>query len=263
MNQNNISVFTILFCKFGYYNIRQTQTCLMNKLIIILSCFCSTVSLGQNGFFLAPEIGAGITGTRTNLYTINPFLIYSVNPTKKIFSYTTGLLLGYGYKNWEISGGAYFLKSGYSERYSAGDFVGYNIKVTESDYHFAVPLILSYKFKFCSHFFLTAGAGAAFSYNCFATVKETDQIAGSNIASTTKKNLLHGSGFDEKYNRTSILGLVQAQIGYKLNDRLSVIAGPEVQYMLTSLLKNTNNYQYNYTYTFNTGIRWNLRKASR
>ena len=118
--------------------------------------------------------------------------------------------------------------------------------------HFSVPLNVAYKIKLSRHFFISPGIGVSCSYNSSARERETDQ--SGTFVENSSNHELSATEFNDKYNRMSLWAGARVYGGYAVNRRLSVIAGPEVQYMVSSLLKNTESYQRNIAGTFNAGV---------
>src|ERR1017187_7545274 len=94
----------------------------MKKLILIACLFCGLNTSAQNGFFLQPEIGVGISNTNAKFSTMNIPGTYSWPPTS-IFTYDCQLGVGYNFSHWAISSGVYYLRSGYKWHYTGGDFI--------------------------------------------------------------------------------------------------------------------------------------------
>ena len=224
----------------------------MKKTFLFALCFSAGTAFAQNGFFLQPEIGAGYTNAHANIPEARyPQEYYT---TKSYFTYNFQLGAGYHFNNWTISSGAGFLRSGYVGHYvSSIGVIQTDIKTTKYGYQVIVPITIAYQFNINKRFFITPGIGGAVSYNC-----SEKEIIKSKYWDVAEHKSITGHSFDSMYHRISMWGIVQARVGYKINNRLNIIAGPEVQYMLTSILKDKNGYQRNYVYTFNAGIMWNL-----
>ena len=231
----------------------------MKKSIFLLFASFSTVAFAQNGLFLQPEVGYGIANVTPKTQISGNGFIYQVDPAKNISSFSGGLLLGYRFNHLEWSTGATFLRSGYSESYTSGDFVLMHNTSVENFYHFAIPLNVGYCVNLTKHLFIQPGIGVSASYN-YAVHEQTTESTGSS-SYTTSRNLTN-TEFNNLYNRFSIWGTAHVHVCYKFNSRINIIAGPETQFM-TGSVKQSGNFtsdQKNYVYTFNAGLTWKLYK---
>jgi len=230
-------------------------------LLLFTSCGC----FAQNVFFAEPGIGLGLANVRAS----NPPDIYPLaygttgwgNHTKSVFSYNPSLLIGYKHSKWSLSLGVSYLRTGYidDQMYfvSFGSNEPYN-KMTEYYYHVIVPVIFSEQFKLGKHFFISPGFGFALSYNTSATEKYRGMYAF-----TSSPVPLTNDEFNQTYFRVVGWEILRVQMGYKLNDRLNIIAGPEYQFMLSSFIKDNDNYEINRAYTIKMGITWMLKKIKK
>ena len=124
-------------------------------------------------------------------------------------------------------------------------------------YHIMVPVTAGYNFALGSHFYCNPAIGGEFVYNTSARIIRGNYYP--TIETVEPDHTLTNSEFNNNYKRTGFWGLARVQFGYKANDRLSIIAGPEVQTMFTSILKDNNNSQKSTNYTFSAGISWMLK----
>jgi hypothetical protein len=146
--------------------------------------------------------------------------------------------IGYTHHAWVLTSGLSLLRSGYKELYYSGD-IPPGLKITEGVHfgHILLPLTLGYKKGLNDRWSLTPAIGAAASYN-FSFIGDKYQY--------------------NEYKRTSAWAVANVVAGYKVNKHTTLTAGPEAQYMLTSLWGNTSinrkNTQNNYTILLNAGI---------
>ncbi len=232
----------------------------MKKLIIALLLGSSMPAFAQNGFYLQPEAGLGFTNSQVKLNEAGMWQ-YGAGPSKGFSTYNGRIGIGYQYNNWQFSTGIDFLRTGYSINYYTGDFISVLNNDTHIDYSFALPLKVGYQIHCCKHFFITPSAGVDVAYNYSERFTEDALYALNNGPVRTQDKLLKGSELAKNDNLLGLWGNAQLRIGYKVNTRLNVIAGPEVQYMLTSMTNGSLPSQRNYCYSFNAGITWKLKKT--
>ncbi len=239
-------------------------TCMKATLLCILA-FISTTCLAQNGFFLEPGIGLGFSNVKASgppdeyPFSYGPTGWYT--KTKSIFTYNPSLLIGYKHRGWSLTTGISYLRTGYTDDQMFFLTLGTNEPndvMTEYYYHVIIPLIFSEQFKLDKHFFIKAGFGFALSYNTSAAEKFTETgiyyYGGAGI-----KQPLTKDEFDQTYFRVVGWEILRLHLGYKVNDQLSFVAGPEYQFMLSSFVKNNDNYLINRAYTFKLGATWSLK----
>ena len=238
----------------------------MKRVLLCCLCFVSISAFAQNGFFLEPGIGLGVTNVRTSSppdpYPFQYGAVGWYNRTNVIFSYNPSLLIGYKHKGWTLTTGISFLKTGYKEDQLYFIDLGTNEpndKITEFYYHIMVPLIFSEQFNIGKHFFIRPGFGFALSYNTTA-IEKVEETGVYYYAGAGKNQPLTRDEFDKVYFRFIGWEILRLQAGYKVNDRLNIIAGPEYQFMLSSFLKDNDNYELNRAGTFKMGITWSLKR---
>lgn len=239
----------------------------MKKIMLAILFLWSVTAFAQRGFFLCPEIGIGIANTKAqhppNTFGF-PYGLTWQQPTKNVFTYNPSVLAGYQLEHWRITAGISFLKTGYKEDTTVGGGAGVSafwFKETQYYYHLMIPIVFAYECHIGDHFSFTPGVGGAFTYNTSSVIR-TDMY-NLQWGDPYKNFKLTDDLFKSNYNRTGYWGIVQAQFGYKVNGRLNIVAGPEVQYMLTSILKDNSNSQINYAYTFKAGIIWNVKRPAK
>lgn len=232
----------------------------MKKVLFVALCACGFTSFAQDGFFLQPEIGIGAANAhvRSPSYGYNT---YNSSEPKSFTTYTGQIGVGYQHNNWSINTGVGLLKSGYKWNYLGGDFVTTYVTESHIDYHISVPLTVAYQVNISKLFFITPAVGGAVSYNYAERYTYGEGVYRNQPQQVTSR-LLQGSELAKQDHTTSVWGILQVRAGYKLNDRLSIVAGPEGQFMTGSILKDNNNYQKNYAYTFNAGAIWHLGKGA-
>lgn len=226
----------------------------MKKICPLLFFLLPFASWAQSGFFLQPEGGMGMTNAAVKMDDYIAYYKYDIQKPHSYFTYTAGLGVGYMEDKWVVNSGIYYIRSGYISRFDEGDFVLEHVTQKNILYSIAVPVTVGYRLAMCRQFFLIPSIGAMASYNFSAWTHTTTNFGSGD-------SRLNGSSFDKAYNSVSVWGVAQVLGGYSVTPRLSVIAGPQFQYMLTSVLKDAYNKQHDYVCTFNFGVRWNLKKT--
>jgi Outer membrane protein beta-barrel domain len=238
----------------------------MKKIFLLVLSLSAGATFAQNGFFVQPEAGAGISNTVVKYpydYTRYPWGVTWNTPAKNVSTFDVQILAGYKFGHWTLTTGITFLKTGFrvdTVEAGIGGFAAIWYRQDQYAYHLSVPLKIAYQCNIGSHFFIAPGIGAGVSYNYSIEIKKT--ALSSAFENSSGTHTLTRTEFSNNDKRTSLWGTAQVQLGYKLNKRLNVIAGPEAQYMLTSILKDKNNNQKNHAYTFNAGVTWHLKKKS-
>lgn len=224
----------------------------MKKIILAVFCFSGFVSWAQNGFYLQPQAGIGNSGVlaHDNL----KLGTYENIGSNSVSVYNLELGIGYRLNHWEISSGIFFLRSGYYEHTLSGYSFLIDTKTTQYYDHIALPVMASYRFRFGKRFSFAPGFGYEISYN-YSDDKTIDQDG------VVTKQMLTGEAFTSQYHGTSLWAIVRLGFGYKLNNRINIVAGPELHDMLSSMLPEGYNaaaYQYSRILSLNAGITWSF-----
>ena len=239
----------------------------MKKLLIALLLGSSLPSFAQNGFYLTPEAGVGYTNAQVT--PKRDYLNgYGQNKTTGFVTYNARIGVGYQFNNWQLSSGVEFMRTGYSINF-IGDYwnVGYyggpervHMNETRVDRTIALLLKAGYQINMSKHLFITPVAGLAVAYNYSERINQQSNDLTFGGYDYKNDYLLEGAALHSNQNLLSLWGNAQLHVGYKVNNKLSIIAGPEVQYMLTSMTNGNLPSQRNYCYSFNAGITWHLGK---
>ena len=239
-----------------------------HTLLLTFFCYSLTVS-AQSGVFIEPGIGLGATNVkasgRPDYYPFSYGTSKWMDHPYPVFSYNPSLLIGYKQTKWSLTTGICFLKTGYANDkvllYTPGGTAS-NGKITEYYHHVVVPLIFSEQFKLGKHCFIRPGFGFALSYNTAAVEKfrevNTPSYSSYRYPESNTKIRLTDNDFDRTYFRVVGWEILRLQMGYVINERLSFIAGPEYQFMLSSFIKDNHNYEINRALTLKMGISWML-----
>jgi hypothetical protein len=233
----------------------------MKKTFVFIASFFSISCFAQDGFFLQPEVGTGTACIHSGPVSRYPGMWEYPGALSNIPAFNAGLSAGYKMHKIGLTAGVEYLTSGYSRDYIGGDLILVRGRETEVYTHIAVPVTVSYKLAIGNRLFVLPGVGVAYSYNISSTITNAFDVGPFHETSRRKNT---GSDFTEMYDRSSVWGVAYLKVGYAFNDKLSIIAGPAGQYMLGSIWKGypADYTQRNYTYTFNVGAIWNLKKEA-
>ena len=236
----------------------------MKQVIVVLICFGSLCAHAQTGLFLQSEVGAGTSTAKikspTDIATY-PWGLTWQTRVKTIVAYSPKLLVGYQYHHWRLTTGIAFTKTGYTVDTAIGGlagFAGLYFKETQFFYHLQLPLYIGYTLNLGQHFFCDPEIGGGLSYNFASKIEKTNY---NMLEAQSLNRGLTQSEFSKFYNPVSYWGMGRVQFGYKASERLSIVAGPEVEVMLSSMLKDKANSQKSINYTFNAGIIWHCNKT--
>jgi hypothetical protein len=228
--------------------------------LITLLCF-STQIFAQNGFYLQPSFGAGISNSN---YT--DALYYGSK--ENIFTYCFNANVAYHFRHWQFTTGIAYLKTGY--KVTGDDIAGASITGFNSQFptignyevfysHLLLPFKAGYSLNLGKKMSIIPYAGLEASYNLNRLYKITSP---AQAAATRTDDMKY---FNIYYNAVSVFGIAGGNLSYKLRPGLSLLCGIEAQYMLTSLVKkkygNGDSY-LDHAITFNTGISVALSKKA-
>jgi hypothetical protein len=233
----------------------------MKKIIFSAAAAILAVpALAQNGFYLSPSIGAGTGNTKQDFFSTDP----NGNTIKRgsALSYSGNLNIGYKLNHWRLEAGIQYSTSGfkYDNLVFGNNFPDTTPQgsVTIRYQHLAVPIKVGYEIRLGNKFNLVPFAGIITSYNLGATSINDIRGEAKKTYTWTKEQ------FDYDNHRITVWGTAALRAEYKLSNRISVFAGPSVQYMISNLLKSPysnpvyNASQRNYTINFDLGVKINL-----
>ncbi|WP_118975851.1 outer membrane beta-barrel protein [Taibaiella koreensis] len=227
-------------------------------LVLLLACPFATTLHAQNGLYLAPSIGAGLSNANRSVLTGSGEMTMG-NAKGPVFSQTAQLGIGYQYKHWRFQSGIQYFQGGYKTDdpifRPATDNPAMPVSLKD-EYRFVVhqvgiPLQVGYAIALSPRLTLVpyAGITTAFAFAGNARL--------SNGAGTTGGGL-EGIAVND-YGRFTLWGQAGLQLEYKLNNRISLTGGPSVQYRLAGTgNRDAKNY---YNLNFNLGAKINLGKA--
>jgi len=206
----------------------------MKKLLLIFLLLNSILSYSQEGAFLEPSIGLGITSKKDD---------YPHEDNQNITSYNTQLLLGRRKNNWIFNIGLSFFRTGYST-YSPRliDPLFVNLPYVVVISNVAIPVKLGYELHISKKFSVVPSLGSGFTITT-KMVSTNEEIPGG------------GTALSAHINTSGLFFNAQTYVRYQLNSRFAFIAGPAFQYIPTRL--NVDNFSQDYyTLTFNAGLQY-------
>ena len=228
----------------------------MKNIILLFMLGGCTAANAQNGIYLAPSLGIGQTNVKSNI----------VNAPISIRHYGGKLGIGYPKNKWRLESGLRYFTTGYKTRtyYLFDNNMYFPTIWNQPDLfdiltyrHLEVPLKIGYEVKLAHRLFFVPMIGISTSYNMGAR----DQVESS--GRITQDGELTASEFDSRYQRYSAWVNLALNLEYKVSKRTNVVAAFQGDYMFTSLLKPHVYYnqstQNNYAYSFNLGVKWNIR----
>lgn len=228
---------------------------------LLITGMFSVSAYAQNGFYLAPSTGAGISNATKSVYALGVDGYASFNHKSAIFSNNIQFGIGYQYKNWRFQTGIQYFKSGYKidELVFGTDFNPTYKSISGSgSYKVAInqvgiPLQVGYAIPLSSKLSLVPYVGVLSSFTFSGNYQFNEPGKFTN-------NELSGAALND-YGRFTFWGLAGAQLEYKLSDKVFIFGGPSVQYKLGST--SNNNQQNFYNLNFNLGLKFNLNKKGK
>ena len=219
---------------------------------MLVFCFSGFVSAAQNGFYLQPEIGIG----SSNVSAHDNMVLGRYENEGRNSVWVTDCEVGIGYRigHLEISSGIFFLQSGFNEHTLSGYMYQLDTKTKQYYNHITLPIIADFRIRLGKRFSIAPGIGYEISHN-YSDNKTTDQDG------VVTKQKLTGAAFTNLYQVTSAWWIIRLGAGYKLNKRLSIVAGIELHDMLTSMIAEGYNpaaFQYSVILSLNAGLTWSF-----
>ncbi len=205
----------------------------MKKKIFLLGLgMCALQAFAQQGFYVAPSVGVGMSNASHDFYK----MVSGGGQIKPsaVLNYNAQLSVGYGFGRWRVESGIQYATTGFIYKGLIMDTPpGDIISGTEETryYHLSVPLRVGYTLPLGSRRSLSPMAGALVSFNTGARTIVDFPVFRESDTKWTSDN------FKTQKQGTSVWGNVSLQAGFRLNGRVTVFAGPGLQYMLTNFLK--------------------------
>lgn len=219
----------------------------------------SSPAFAQDGFYLSPSAGAGISNSGTSVYSTTANGYNVIMDKTPVPSYNMQIGVGYQYKKWRFQSGIQYFRSGFKigalrfneHFYSFEPAVltgsgSYNISISQ----IGIPLQVGYAIPLSNKLSLVPYVGLLSSFT-FAGSSRHDEYK------ETSKRSLSGAELNG-YGRFTVWGLTGVQLEYKMNNKVSIFGGPSLQYRLGTTGNNTEGSFYNLN--FNLGMKIELGK---
>lgn len=226
--------------------------------VLFTACLLTAATtFAQNGFYLAPSIGAGLSNGSRFVPSDNYGLTMG-SAKGPVFSQTAQLGIGYGHKHWRFQTGLQYFQGGYKTDdpiFRPGTDVSTTLPGTK-EYRFVIhqvgiPLQVGYAIALSPRLTLVPYAGITPAF-AFAGNARTSKGPGAT------RGGLEGATIND-YGRFTLWGQVGAQLEYKLNNKISLTGGPSLQYRIIGTGNSDARNCYNLN--FNLGAKINLGKA--
>lgn len=210
----------------------------------------------QAGFYLAPMAGGGISSSS------GAGFLLSTNPKSPIYAQEYQVGLGYSFHNWQLETGLGYATTGahgvgYLWR-SVGYWGGVLVftpppayTATTINRHILAPLSVRYNILMGKRLSVVPGLGIEWLYNYATETRNVSNEAFTDVANT----------YDHFKTVTPAL-LYSLECGWKLNDKWSILAGPNMQHMLKPVTTQPG-FGYDYAYVFNAGLKYQISKRKR
>lgn len=227
----------------------------MKKILTILLIILSANAWAQNGLYLQPTIGAGITDIDYWSEYRNVNKLDDVNG----LAYKMMIMAGYQFSRWKLEVGLGYLsvKNGYDHITFSYPFnpsmpaatVYADVRYVSS--YLSVPVQVVYSAPISKKFDVQPQVGLGLNYN-FNT-----KASGSEYELSGKKKLDYPI-MNMKYKTTELVGNAGIMLSYKLTKKMSVIAGPALTYFIANT-ENMKIYKATiYCVTLDAGITMKL-----
>lgn len=223
----------------------------------------ATGSFAQDGFYIAPSAGAGISGATKN-YTIFNAAGNAIK-NSDVVNYNSKAAIGYRYKKFRFQVGIQYMTSGYKrdEIVFPGEYHPDSSANTKDNSpfevrytHLMIPVQVGYNIRVSNKFSVVPYLGILAGYNLGAKTFITE--AGKERSYTLTK-----ADFNNRYNRLSLWGQISVQAEYRLGPIVSLTAGPSVTRMISNLEQVHANAivkptQKNYAFNLDIGAKISL-----
>lgn len=228
---------------------------------LLCSGLLTIPAYAQNGFYLSPSVGAGMSSSSPSSYGTTSDGYSVLMDKTPIPAYNMQIGIGYQYKNWRFQSGLQYFRSGFkigglsfNTHFNPFDPAvltngSYNISISQ----IGIPLQVGYVIPLSKKLCLVPYAGllGALTFAGNSRHDEHKQITNRSLSGAE----LNG------YGRFTVWGLAGLQLEYKLNNKVSVFGGPSLQYRLRTTGGNTDGNFYNLN--FNLGMKFNLGKGGK
>jgi hypothetical protein len=228
----------------------------MKRLIHLLLIFSAANASAQDGFFVQPEGGLGIAKLHGTDVLIGGAQI------NHAASYIARIAAGYSFHRWEATIGIAWWQTAFSWKDSSSDNLSrtYIVHNTLTFSHILLPVSLAKRIDVGKNLRFHPNAGIEYCYNYPPFLHGTEQY--SHNSSQFGKVILDKTS-DKPYKKQTICLTAGIKCEYAVTQRISIIAGPEIHYMLqpiTNSLPIHVTEERQYAYIFTGGMRWNVGK---
>lgn len=226
----------------------------MKKAFVVALLLSTLSATGQNGPFLQPYAGVGLTNFRN-------YDGAEYTNSKDAFAFDFGAIVGIEHNRWQFFTGLAYMRTGARIALTEYDALGNPIGTIYDKLffnQFGIPLGVGRKFSVGKK--LAIIPSLEFTPTCNLSARESE-FPGGPMESVT------GNNFENDFNRISLFGGIRVAFSYPLKPGLSLTVTPLYQYMFTNIL-NTGNSADNATLycralTLNFGIRTNFGRAKK
>lgn len=230
----------------------------MRKLILVVLIICHTSLFAQNGFFVQPSVGMGVTNSTVSYFSNYFFNGYNTvvtrNAPKPI--YKAALLVGHEYGHFIFKTGVSIFRSGINYELSDWNFAGTTDPYSSPEqaysyyYYVSVPVSVGYRINIDKRLSLVPSLSYALGF-----------VRSEYTVSTFHAEYygLHSG----PASGTNSFAALQLEVAYRLNSKFYLTAAPEAQYMVPTRFAKNTSYLANYTYSLNLGLRYYLGRGGK
>jgi hypothetical protein len=223
------------------------------KLVLTITLLLSVIySKAQNGFFVRPSYGAGISNIEFKSKT------RTINNKQSIFSNSISIAFGFEHNNLRINSGLGYLKTGYKIRDYTTIYIHLQPVLSDADFtyaHIIIPIQVGYIQNITNKLSVVPGAGFVFCANL------GENIIYRNFEKTLKSSV-NNIDFKSIYHSFNYMANGSIYLEYKLKSNFNVYAGPSIHYMVPNFLK-TDEQQHNYAILIDLGIVLHMHKPAK
>jgi hypothetical protein len=228
----------------------------MKQIFVMILLLSPMTGKSQNGAFVEPSSGAGITNMTFKSDS------REITGKQSIFSNAVIIALGYENNNIRINTGLGYLKTGFKIKDYSTIYVKLKPVLTDAIFsydHVIVPFQISYIKSINKRLSIEPGAGIIFCANL------GENIAYKNPEKTLKYSI-NNADFKSIYQSFGYLINGKIDLEYRWSKNLDVFAGPTAYYMAPNFLKRasgSNDKQHNYAILLELGAVFHLRQPAK
>ncbi len=205
----------------------------MRKILLVLGLGMPVLpSFAHRGLYVAPSVGMGMSNAAQDFFTVDQNG-RQIKPAA-VFCYNAQVGIGYRFGRWRLETGLQYAITGFTHKALFFDDIPADAaEGTEQTryYHLSVPLCVGYTLPLSSRWSLSPRVAAMLGYNLgAATIADFPGRMKMNAPWTSEQ-------FKKEKQSVSFWGSVSLLAEYGLSHRVSLFAGPGMQYMLSNFLK--------------------------